>query len=89
MLPEQTIHDLNEVHEERVDLIIRYKNAENQMQALDKKEGWLLVCSFVGIPLLVVIAGISSSTPFIYRPIEQQIFWIVAVLGHNFLASPP
>jgi hypothetical protein len=81
MLPEQTIQDLNELHEERVDLIIQYKNVENQRLALDTKEGWLLICSFIGIPLLAVIAGISSSLPFIYRPIEQQIFWIVGVLG--------
>ena len=35
----------------------------------------------VGIPPLVGIALASSSQPFVYRPIEQQVFWIVVVLG--------
>jgi hypothetical protein len=81
MLPEQTIHDLHDLHEERVDFIIRYKNAEHKRQAVDRKEVWLIACWLLGIPLLAVIAGTSSPRPFIDRPIEQQIFWIVAVLG--------
>jgi hypothetical protein len=42
MLPEQTIHDLHELHEERVDLVIQYRNAEYQKQVIDRKQGWLI-----------------------------------------------
>ena len=79
MVPEQTIHDLHELHEERIDLAIRYKNLQHKHAAIDRKEGWLIASWLVGIPL--GIAFISPSRPFFDRPIEQQIFWIVAVLG--------
>jgi hypothetical protein len=81
MLPEQTIQDLHELHEKRVDLIIWHKNFEQKKDAIDRKQRWLLACWVIGIPLLVWVAGTTSSKPFVYWRIEQQMFWATTVAG--------
>jgi hypothetical protein len=78
MVSEQTIHELHELHEERRDLGIWCKKLQHKQAAIDSKQGWLLAFSFIGLPLLVVVALENSSIP---ATIEQQIFWAVVILG--------
>jgi hypothetical protein len=78
MLPEQTIHSLHKLHEERLDLVIQYKDAQRDKRVMSIKESWYVIFWFLGIPLFL---GIGSQCLEPLRTIEQRVFWIVVVIG--------